>query len=180
MVVDPEPGISPHLIFLTGSVVTWWGRIEWLLTSDLQNLISKHEELRALKEFDLIQIASKRRIKQWVRAHRRVYDGRSTVLEEVEAIAGEARDILEDRNVLIHGMWHVFGQNDPRSVTVSHMSHPKEGADTIISKYVITEAQIDEINKRAYDLYHRLVQLSMNLTFSFGGSVEWSIKGKDA
>lgn len=179
MVVDPEPGISQHLIFLTGNIVTWWGRIEYLFTTDLLKLVGKHDELKQRKEFDVIQIASKRRITQWARAHRIMYQGRDDVLDEVDAIATEAREILEDRNILIHGMWHVFGQNEQGKVKITHMEHAKGEDGMKLCHYTVTEREIDEINSRAYRLYHRLIQLDMNLTFSFGGQVRWSIKGKD-
>lgn len=178
MVDDPDDvSISPHLIFLTGCVVTWWGRVEWLLTSDIQTLLGK-AQLKGKKEFEVVQISSKRRITQWVRAHKFVYSGRPEIIEEASKIATEAREILEDRNVLIHGMWHVFGHASPDKIKVTHMEPPK-GDKTMVKTYEITEAMVDEISGRAYDLYHRLIQLRMNLTLSFGGQIKWSIKGTD-
>ena len=91
MAGDPESELSPQLIFVTGSVVTWCGRTEWLFPAYIQRLVEEYPELQSREEFKTVETASDRRIAQWVRACRLVFGGHFELIEEIRAIAAKPR-----------------------------------------------------------------------------------------
>ena len=175
-----EVGVDPHLVYLTGGIVTWWAGCEYIMWGDILKLLGRYPELKDIPEFQVIQFASKRKIKQWRRMHERIFAERPDIVKEVKAIAVEAGEISEDRNVIVHGMWDMFGNTSATAVTIRHVEPPQKDGTQLMKKYEVTEAQMLEVGTRAFNLYNRLVQLDMNLSFSFGGKVAWTIKGRDA
>lgn len=163
---DPESELSPQFIFMTGSVVTWCGRIEGLVAADVQRLAEEYPEFQSREEFKTVETVSDRRIAQWVRVCRLVFGGHVELIEEVLAIAAEAEDILRDRNVLVQGLWQVEGQKSANRVRILHHERANNGeTEAYLTNYTVSDAMISGINQRAYKLYERLVQLDADRKF---------------
>lgn len=179
----PE-GIDPALIHLTGTIVTWWARIEGLLVFDLLSL-RKLPDNAAYVAKERFPLSSGNLIRQWSRLQRRFSDADPARLEKLRKLADELREVAEDRNVLVHYFWP-YGSSDPTTLQLQTIK-PQKGNEEVleIRSAEITIQKLDSVNERMVRLYHALMVESLNLVLSInrilgppqgrnGGGQEWS------
>ena len=161
----PDPvGISPQIIFLTGCIVTWWGRIEYILINDIYRM-RLHPDLAAHRDFQVVQIATKRRIWQWRRGFVVVPEVPKDMLVKVDTLTAELYDLAEDRHLLMHSMWDIQGQDGGQTVRLTNIK-PDEGDVMLSLSTEINAALLDELNSKMYRAYHQLVSISTTARFS--------------
>ena len=142
---------------LIGGIVTWWGRIENMLFSDLIAL-QHHPDVKASGLCDSLQIATKRLINQWTQAAIKaglVNEG------DIRAIAEQLRDTAEDRHVVVHSFRDYPSPENPDPAKVSVIK-PQKGGGLIFAQYDLNPEKLNEIYTTCYSLYHRLLPFSLN------------------
>lgn len=154
-------GIDIALIHLTGTIVTWWARIEGLLVQDLITLrqLPMNAELAAKEPFPSSTNAT---IKQWHRLQNATWPEEKT-LREVTSMVPELRDLAEERHIIVHSFWP-WGSDDPETVRIQRV-RPAKGGNIAITQYELNVETMDAVNERLCSMYHRNLALSMNLLF---------------
>jgi hypothetical protein len=158
----PE-GIDPSLIHLTGTIVTWWGRIEGCLIYDLMTLrnLAMNAAYVAKEPFP---VSTGKVIKQWSRLQRAFSANDPQRLEKMTKLADELHEVSDDRNVLVHYFWP-YGASDPSKPIKLQSVKPKRGDNNILqfTSVEITVEKLDSVNERLVRLYHRIMMETMNL-----------------
>jgi hypothetical protein len=169
-------GIDPALIHLTGTIVTWWGRIEGTLVHDLITLrqLPVNAEI-ATKE--LFPVQTGRLIDQWARLQRRYYSDDQARLQTLAKLVPDLTDAAEDRNILVHYFWP-YGAEGQETITLQSIK-PKKGQNSVleIKQAEISVAKLDELNERLVRLYHRVMADGFNFLMKVNRERGWPAKG---
>lgn len=158
----PE-GIDHALIHLTGTIVTWWGRVEGVLVHELLTLRRLYPEFSAKEQFP---VQSGNIIAQWGRLQRKHFSKDSQRLQKIEKLLEDMRELSDDRNTLAHYFWPYGGTQGKTEITLQTIK-PRRGdnATLEIKTAVISVRRLDEINERLMSLYHTVMADSLNLHF---------------
>lgn len=155
-------GIDPALIHLTGTIVTWWGRIEGCLVYDLITLRNlKSNEAYAAKEPFPVQTGVI--IKQWSRLQRAFVASDPKRLGKVTKLADDLREVSEDRNVLVHYFWP-YGAPDSSNLQLQCVK-PKRGQNSVLEFRTapIDVDKLNKVNERLIALYRTVMVGTANL-----------------
>jgi hypothetical protein len=163
----PE-GIDPALMHLTGTIVTWWGRVEGVLVHELLSLRGEFAEFSAKESFP---VQTGNIVKQWGQLQRKHFAENQERLQIIETLLIEMRELSEDRNILAHYFWPYGASPNPSELTLQTMK-PKRGDNSVleIKQATITVPKLDEINERLMGLYHRVMADAVTLSFRMSAS----------
>lgn len=158
----PE-GIDHALIHLTGTIVTWWGRVEGVLVHELLTLRKMHPAFSAKEPFP---VQTGNIIRQWGKLQRKFFAKDSKRLEKVEGLLCEMRELSEDRNILAHYFWPYGGTQSQSELTLQTIK-PQKGNNAVleIKTAVIDIEKLDGINERLMRLYHTVMADAVSLHF---------------
>lgn len=156
-------GIDPRLLHLTGTIVSWWSRIEGVLVKDLLT-IRDHKSFKHKAANEALPVATKRLIDQWARGRRAIFSQDAKALEQLEKIVVELRNVAAERNDLVHGFWPYGAEPGERKLRLETFKpHPTKPGAFEIREYDIDAERLDEINERAISLYHKVMVMMINL-----------------
>lgn len=152
----PE-GINPNLVFLTGAIVTWWGRCESMLISELTSL-RQHPLCADLKRKEPFPVSTSRLIDHWARARSLAYVSNSLRLKGTAQLKPELIACSALRNKLCHGAWP-YETAAPDAPLRLWLLKPKKGThdDVWLDIYETDQAGLEALNSRLIRLYHRLL-----------------------
>lgn len=164
-------GIDPMLIQLKGAIVTWWGRVEGLVVSDL--LAMRHHPKAAKVAKEPIQVATNRLIGQWRRTRCAIFADQPAHLSKVEELATELRETADGRHVLVHSFWP-YGTSSPDEPVKLRSIKPQRADPSIleIKSYPIDPEKLDALNERLIRLYHRLLPMTVNYVIQHSSNPE--------
>jgi hypothetical protein len=170
-------GIDPALIHLTGTIVTWWGRIEGILVHDLITL-RQHPMNAAFVAKELFPVQTGRVIQQWAKLQRRYYATNQVRIEKLEKLIEELSDGADERNILVHYFWPYGAVEGDETITLQSIK-PKKGQNDMleIKQAVISVEKLDELNERLVRLYHHVMADQFNLLMKTNRERNWPAKG---
>jgi hypothetical protein len=148
---------------LIGGIVTWWGRIENMLFSDLLTL-QHHPAVKESGLCDTLQIATKRLITQWSQASVKATTS-SEAVREISALVEQLRDTAADRHIVVHSFRDYPDTDDPTPTKVSVIK-PQKGGGLVFAQYDLNPDKLHEIYSMCFSLYHRLLPVTLNHTFA--------------
>lgn len=149
------------LIHLTGTIVTWWGRIEGIMVHDLISLRNHFPDYAAKAPFP---VQTGNIIRQWSRLQRDFSKGDTERTDKFNELADELWDVSEDRNVLVHYFWPYGGTEGKSEITLKSIKPQKGNNSTLMFRAVeISVEKLNSVNERLMRLYHTIMAGSMNL-----------------
>lgn len=155
-------GIDPELLYLTGAIVTWCGRIEGVLVHCLIS-IRQHEAFKAIARKEKFPIAAQQLIKQWAKGGRLILAQDPKLVAKINHLEKELLDLSLDRNVLVHGFWPYGGEPDGGALQLG-IIRPAKGDQLQLGSCEIDVERLDSINERAVALYHQLMPMVFRFT----------------
>lgn len=152
-------GFNPAIIHLVGAIVTWWARAEGMMVQDLRWLRSLPVNASVYKN-DMFPTQTKRTIKQWGKCQRNLWAGHAKGLKALELVHNEALALLEERNAIVHSFWP-YWHHDPERIVLHSVKPVKDNPDKLlIVKYEASVDELDDLNERVRNLYHRVLNVS--------------------
>jgi hypothetical protein len=154
-------GTNPAFIHLTGTIVSWWARIEGMMVSDIMCLRTLPCS-KAIAEKERFPGGGKAIVKQWRKLLVNAYEEGSPERAKVDAAVNAALELVHHRNHLVHSFWP-YGQNDPEKLELQWVrsdAAARNGAR--IGSYCMTVEDLDEVNRRLSNLYTRVIAISFN------------------
>ena len=164
----PNETYDPILLTLTGSIVTWWGRIEGMLFHDLLSL--QHDPaVKASGACDPLPIATKRLIKAWTKATQ-IFETEEKWQHELAAVKLELEECSQDRHVIVHGFWDY---PDPVKCDRTQITVMKPGTEDklLFAQYNIDIDKLSEMERRFIHLYHRILPFTLNHGFRMARTI---------
>lgn len=157
-------GINPNLVSLTGAIVTWWGRIETVLTYDVIGMNSS-QAVSDDEQCWPVQIATKRLIKQWARARRIIHTDWHDPSFDTEVLQRRLLKAAEVRHRLVHSHWGWGSPAQPRDDwEVSILKPSRATSDKLeYTRFTIDVESLDTFNDSLRVLYMELMTASMRL-----------------
>jgi hypothetical protein len=156
-------GIDPWLLHLTGTIVSWWGRVEGILVGDLM-LLRQHPKFLHVAQKERFPIATKRIIEQWGRGRRIVCADDALDLKRLDRALFALRECANERNDLVHGFWPYGAEPDAKTLRLEIAKPSQNDAGDIEIRHVEIDAErLDKLNERIIDLYHGVLMMSVNL-----------------
>ena len=141
------------LISLTGAIVTWWGRIEGLLTRDLITL-RQHPACADYARKERFPVSTGRVIDQWEKTRNLVFQGNDQKRLQTSELVTRLRKCADERNILVHYFWPYGNQQDPSTLRLSSIKPARRSHDDLEFRSVtITLEDLDDLNERLFRLY---------------------------
>lgn len=157
------PHIDDRLVSLTGAIVTWWGRIEGLLTRDLITL-RQHALCAEYAKKERFPVSTGLVIKQWEKTRSLVFAGNEEKCRQTKDLVSRLRDCADDRNTLVHYFWPYGNDQDPSVLRLSSIKTRRGTHDTLEFREVtITVKDLDDLNERLFQLYTPVMVAGMQL-----------------
>jgi hypothetical protein len=150
------------MIYLTGSIVIWWGRIEHLIFAELTQL-RQHPAVEAAGVCDHVQIATKRMLAQWRKAAIIAAGADDELVSEIETLTADLRDLAEDRHLLVHSFWPYPTETAAEEVTLTILK--PQGDGYLFLQTPVNLAKLTEAHQHAVALYHRVLQITLDRRF---------------
>lgn len=116
---------------------------------------------RARKRRLYIPAQTRRTIRHWGKLLRALYADDTEALKVIETVSQEAFDLSDHRTALVHYFWP-WRNDDPERICLQSISGVKGDPDKlVILKYEASVDDLDDLNNRLYDLYNRVLKISM-------------------
>jgi hypothetical protein len=152
---------NPLVIHLTGTIISWWARVEGMMVFDIMSLRTLPSN-RPIAEKEKFPTAGKAIIKQWRKLLVNAYESDSPERPKIGAATEAALELIDHRNHLVHSFWP-YGQIDPDKLEL-HWVRPDPTArhGARLGTYCMTIDELDEVNQRLSHLYNRVMAISFN------------------
>ena len=122
--------------------------------------LQHHPAVRATGLCDTLQIATKRLIKQWTAATL-LAETDASLLAEVPKLAKEARELADERHILVHGFWD-YPSPDQSIASKITVIKPSKGGGISFQQYSTDLDDLIATYNRCISLYHRVMAIGMN------------------
>ena len=154
-------GTNPAIIHLTGTIISWWARIEGVMIFDIWPLRSQafSAEISANENFPT---SGKDIIKQWRKLLVNAYGKEHSEVIKIEAAKSEALTLIDHRNSLVHSFWP-YGQVDQQRLELHWVRRADRQPNGVsLGTYSKSIEELDEINDRLASLYTKVMAISFN------------------
>ncbi|TCD02220.1 hypothetical protein EYB45_09550 [Erythrobacteraceae bacterium CFH 75059] len=152
---------NSDFIYLTGAVISWWARIEGIMTSDVMALRTWpfSAEIVDQKRFPL---GGRDTVLQWRALIINAYKARNLSSPNLDKIVTDSLQLLWHRNCLSHSFWP-YGQQE-KSVLELHWIKRKDSNPQGIERgtYRVTATELDKVNTRLANLCTAALAASFN------------------
>lgn len=162
----PEDLLShdQSVISLTGSIIMWWGRIEFLLFNDLLAL-QHHPNVAKSQICERIQSRTKDLVAQWRKASVLATEDDRELTESVELIAERLQRISGLRHVLVHWFWPYPDPNQNKKFRLTFFRRDSRG-QFYFRQHDVDGQMLGDAEHECIDLYHRLLWISIGDMFN--------------
>lgn len=154
-------GTNPAFIHLTGTIVSWWARIEGMMVHDIMTLRTQRFSAAIAKK-EAFPTAGRSIVKQWRKLLVNAYGDGAPEVAKIDAAVNRAIELLDHRNHLVHSFWP-YGQTDFEKLEL-HWIRPdtSERYGVRFGKYSMTVDDLDVVNQRLANLYNVVMAISIN------------------
>lgn len=154
-------GTNPAFIHLTGTIVSWWARIEGLMVNDIW-VLRTHPECAEFSQKRRFPLAGKEVVKHWRELHLSRSAEHRTEKSRFDLIVAEALDLVHHRNTLVHSFWP-YGQTNSDYLEL-HWVKPSANEPHGVERGTYTKSveELNGVNQRLANLYTRVMMASMN------------------
>ena len=152
---------NPDFMYLTGSIVSWWARIEGIMVHDIMALRTWPFSYKVTSK-RVFPMSGKAVVKQWRDLIQNGYREFDLTIPDFSTLVNEALELLNVRNTLAHSFWP-YGQLDKDVLEVNWIKRD-DGAMHGVSRgtYRATLHDLDRINTRLAHVYNAVMAASMN------------------
>lgn len=157
-----DPEIDPDILLQVGRIVSYWGRIEHTLDSDIRAMW-RAPACVSLRE--PMPNAFGRRLKLWNKLCRVVWPAGSARLAEADAVSVQLKRLAPIRQKIVHGYWSV-PVHEPQSVKINYRR--ERGEQMIYEELSVTQDDLKIIADELKASYSRLTHLSLILLIDIG------------
>lgn len=163
MAANIPADIDPHLICVTGAIVTWWGRIENDLYLDLLTT-RNHPSANKIAAKDQIPLSSNKRIKQWAKVRKAIFANMPDRLNQINELRDQLLSASEERNDIVHAHWPYGNKQNPKKLRLQSMK-PKFDGSHVFKNIDITPENLEELSERLNSLFHKIMPLTVSFAF---------------
>lgn len=155
-------GIDPDLLYLTGAIVTWCGRIDGILVYSLL-AIRQHEACKAIVKKENFPSPTKDIVKQWAKGGSLVLSHDPQAVDRIGQLRQELLDLALDRNDLVHGFWPYGSEPHEGALSLQTLRVRKDG-ELQLSSLAIDVERLEAVNGRAVLLYRQVMAMMTRFT----------------
>lgn len=154
-------GTNPAFIHLTGTIVSWWARIEGIMVQDIWALRTQPANARIVEK-EQFPTSAKNIAKHWRKLLINGYGAGASEASKIDDAVRRAIELIEHRNHLVHSFWP-YGQIEHEKLELSWIRpDPKEKYGVRRGTYSMTVDELDKINQRFANLYVAVMAISFN------------------
>jgi hypothetical protein len=157
-----DPEIDPDILLQVGRIVSYWGRIDHTLDSNIRAMW--HAPACASLRQPMPN-AFGRRLQLWDKLCRLVWPTRSARLIEADAISAQLKRLAPIRQKIVHGYWSA-SVHTPRSVTISYRR--ERSGQLFYEEISINDDDLKVIADELKNSYLYLTHLSLILLIDTG------------